>query len=154
MENTITAREARGLAVVLHDAAWLLPRTIGREAAPGEVLPPSELEVMRLLVRRPGLSVNEVAVELGLQPSNVSAAVRGLLGRGLLERHRDGEDGRVARLVPTELARENRDRREDGWGEALAARLQQLPPTQAAELLALAAPLRRLTELLGAEGAG
>ena len=58
---------ARELAVVLHDVAWLLPRTIGLRAAREDPLPVSELEVMRLLVRRPGLSVNDGARELGMR---------------------------------------------------------------------------------------
>lgn len=152
-ETTETEAEAtRELAVVLHEIAWLLPRTLGREGPAGDALPASELEVMRLLVRRPGLSVGEVAAELGLQPSNVSAAVRSLVGRGLLERHRDGEDARVARLVPTERAVENRERRESGWGAELQARLGELPAAEADELTALAPTLRRLVELLAASG--
>jgi hypothetical protein len=51
----------RDLAVVLHDLAWLLPRTVGLAAARQDPLPQSELEVMRLLIRRPGLSVNDLA---------------------------------------------------------------------------------------------
>ena len=92
------------LAVVLHDLAWLLPRTIGRESDPGFALPSSELEIMRLLVRRPGLSVNEAAGELRLAPANVSTALRALEARGLLERRRDPDDGRIVRLHPTAAA--------------------------------------------------
>ena len=102
MARQPTAAQARELAVVLHDIAWLLPRTIDPWAEAGlDPLPASELEVMRLLVRAPELSVGEVARELGLQPSNASAAIRGLMARGLLERRRDARDGRISRLVPT-----------------------------------------------------
>ena len=111
---------ARDLAVVLHDLAWLLPRTVGLEAASRDPLPQSELEVMRLLVRRPGLSVNDVARELGLQASNASTAIRLLIARGALERRADLADGRVARLYPTPDAYAARERRELSWGEALA----------------------------------
>lgn len=72
------------LAVVLRDLAWLLPRTIGREPDPGHVLPASELEIMRLLVRRPGLSVNDTAAELRLAPANVSTALRALEALSLI----------------------------------------------------------------------
>ena len=80
------SQTARRLAVVLHDLAWLLPRTVGAEAAHADPLPTSELEIMRLLARRPGLSVNEVARELGLRPNNVSVAVRSLEARDVLRR--------------------------------------------------------------------
>ena len=137
--------------MVLHDLAWLMPRTID----PGEgvwpdTLPLSELEVMRLLVRRPGLTVGEVARELGLQRTNASAAVRTLIGRGLLERTRDTVDGRVARLTPTPRATENRDRREVAWGQALTERLGVLGPEQTARVLACAQPLQALAEILPA----
>src|SRR3954452_2814561 len=114
---------SKDLAVTLFDLAWLLPRTVGAVDAPGEALPLSELEVMRLLVRRPGMSVGDVATELGLQASNVSAAVRALVARGLLERRTDERDARIARLFPTAEASERRDRREDAWGAELQRRL-------------------------------
>src|ERR1700735_4847639 len=89
---------ARELAVVLHDLAWLLPRTIGANAMHSEPQPPTALEVMRLLTRRPGLSVNDVAREIGVRANNVSTAVKALEDRGLLEKNRDQGDGRVTRL--------------------------------------------------------
>jgi predicted transcriptional regulator len=85
-----------------------------------------QLEVMRLLVRRPGPSVNDVARELGLQPSNASTAIRLLIARGTLERQADSADGRVARLYPTPAAYAARDRREYSWGEALSEVLDDL----------------------------
>ena len=147
-ENTASAQ---ALAVVLHDLAWLMPRTIdAREATGLDALPLSELEVMRLLVRRPGLTVGEVARELGLQRTNASAAIRTLIGRGLLQRARDASDGRVARLTPTPRAIENRDRREAVWGEALSERLSALDPAVAARVIACARPLRLLADVLAA----
>jgi DNA-binding MarR family transcriptional regulator len=137
--------------VTLHDIAWLLPRKIDPWAeADHDPLPASELEVLRLLVRAPGLSVGEVARELGIQPSNASAAIRGLLARGLLERRPDGRDGRIARLAPTKRAHEIRRQREGAWGELLRARLTQLPPEDAAQLLAAVHALRSLATNLAA----
>ncbi len=149
MEKSNTDDATRELAVVLNDIAWLLPRTLGRAALPDDDLPASELEVMRLLVRRPGLSVNEVAAELAMRPSNVSGTVRTLIAQGLLERRRDEGDGRVARLHPTERAIANRERREAAWGDALAEHLESLTATERKRLLASNASLRRLVEALG-----
>ena len=137
------------LAVVLHDLAWLLPRTIGRETEPGQVLPPSELEIMRLLVRRPGVSVNETAGELRLAPANVSTALRALEARGLLERRRDPVDGRVVRLHPTTAALAHRQDQERAWGSALAQALAVLPKADANRTLAATGSLRALAEVLG-----
>ena len=137
--------------MVLHDLAWLLPRKIDPWAEAGfEPLPPTELEVMRLLVRQPDLNVGEVARELGLQPSNASAAIRGLLARGLLERTRDGRDARISRLAPTTQARAIRRQREGAWGELVRTRLRRLPPEDADRLLAAVESLRSLaTNLSG-----
>jgi DNA-binding MarR family transcriptional regulator len=139
------------LAVVLHDLAWLLPRTIGREADPGHALPASELEIMRLLVRRPGLSVNETAAELRLAPANVSTALRALEARGLLERRRDSDDGRVVRLHPTAAALAHRSEQELAWGSALAQALDALPSADASRALAATPALRALAGVLGRE---
>ena len=137
------------LAVVLHDLAWLLPRTIGRESDPGNMLPASELEIMRLLVRRPGLSVNETAAELRLAPANVSTALRALEARGLLERRRDSDDGRVVRLQPTTAALAHRSEQELAWGNALAQALAALPEGDARRTLRATSALRALAAVLG-----
>jgi DNA-binding MarR family transcriptional regulator len=144
---------ARHLAVVLHDLAWLLPRTVGLEAGRQDPLPQSELEVMRLLVRRPGLSVNDVARELGMQPSNASTAIRLLIARGTLERQADRADGRVTRLYPTPAAYAARDRRERSWGEALASVLDGLGAGDRRRLAEAAPALRLLAARLAGETA-
>jgi DNA-binding MarR family transcriptional regulator len=137
------------LAVVLHDLAWVLPRTIGRERDPRHLLPASELEIMRLLVRRPGLSVNEAAAELRLAAANVSTALRALEARGLLERRRDPADGRVVRLYPTDDALAHRSEQEFAWGNALAQALDGLPQADAKRILAATGSLRALAAVLG-----
>jgi DNA-binding MarR family transcriptional regulator len=139
------------LAVVLHDLAWLLPRTIGNDPDPVHVLPPSEFEIMRLLIRRPGLSVNQTAGALRLQPANVSTALRALEARGLLERRRDPKDQRVVRLHPTDAALAHRHDQEIAWGNALAQTLAALPTVDAARLVATTPALRTLALALRRE---
>jgi DNA-binding MarR family transcriptional regulator len=139
---------SKELAVTLFDLAWLLPRTIGAEDPGSAGLPHSELEMMRLLVRRPGLSVSEVASALDLQSSNVSTAMRSLVARGLIERRRDERDGRVTRLYPTDKAIAHRDEQEAAWGEELTRRLAQLPDAERERLLAAAPALESLAGLL------
>ncbi|HET6865929.1 MAG TPA: MarR family transcriptional regulator [Solirubrobacteraceae bacterium] len=139
------AARTRDLAVALHDIAWLLPRKLDPWAEVGlDPLPASELEVMRLLVRAPGLSVGEVAQELGLRPSNASATIKSLMIRGLLERKADERDGRISRLTPTAKAQAIRRQREEAWGVLLGTRLRQLPPEDVARLLDAADSLHAL----------
>ncbi len=131
---------------MLFDLNWLLPRTIGAAASRAEPLPPTALETMRLLARRPGLSVNDVAREIGVKANNVSTAVTQLEARGLLERRRDETDGRVTRLHPTRQALSARRDRERAWGQAMDAALARLTPRQAQSLLAALPALRGLAD--------
>ena len=147
--STASVSATRELAVALHDVAWALPRTVDAEVeAELDPLAPSELEVMRLLVDRPGLNLGEVAEELGLQPSNASATVRMLVARGLLERRPDQSDGRVTRLIPTKEAATTRRIREQEWGRRLERHLAELSPEQVESLLAAVPALRALAAQL------
>jgi DNA-binding MarR family transcriptional regulator len=150
MRRNSRLKAPRELAVVLHDLAWLLPRTIGAEAARRYPLPSSELEVMRLLARRPGLRVNDVARELGMQSSNVSTAIRSLVDKGTLRKEADGTDGRVVRLAPTDAALSDRDGREEQWGTAMATALAGFAVADRAQLLAAIPLLRELADRLAA----
>lgn len=75
----------------------------------------------------PGRSVSEVASAVALQPSNVSAAVRGLCGRGLLEKRADPADRRVSLLHPTARAADDRDAIEDVVIRTVSTALAELP---------------------------
>jgi DNA-binding MarR family transcriptional regulator len=108
---------------------------------------------VRLLVRRPGLSVNDVARELGMQASNASAAIRGLVTRGLLERRRDADDRRVARIHPTPRAIAARNLRERSWG-ALGDALDGLERSDTTRLLETVGALRALVSQLASAGPG
>lgn len=154
MARQPSAARVRDLAVALHDLAWHLPRKFDPWAEAGlDELPASELEVIRLVVRAPGLSVGEVAAELGLQPSNASATIRALIARGLLERKQDGRDGRISRLAPTARAQAIRRQREEAWGVLLRARLRRLQPEDAARLIDATDALQALAGNI-AEGGG
>ena len=149
-----TSTIERTLIAALHDLAWLLPRTIDAQAEQDpalDSLPRSELEIMRLLVRRPGLTVGEVARELGLQRTNASTGIRALVRRGLLSSERDPLDGRVSRLEPTPLAIRHRDLRERAWAAALKQRLGALAEEERARIMACAEPLQALAAALGRE---
>src|SRR5438093_6645051 len=58
----------------------------------------SEGELLRLLERRPGLRVQDAAVELGIAPNSVSTLVKQLTRNGLIQRSSDPLDGRAACL--------------------------------------------------------
>src|SRR5690349_19146350 len=61
-------------------------------------LPGSQLELVRVVRRLPGISVGEAAEELAVAPNTVSTLVRQLSDAGVLRRVPDEDDRRVARL--------------------------------------------------------
>jgi DNA-binding MarR family transcriptional regulator len=85
----------------------------------------SQLELVRLLRRRPGISVNQVAEELTLAPNTVSTLVRQLVDAGFVVRRCQEADRRVARLdLAEDLGRKMgafRDRRMGLLVEAMRA---------------------------------
>ena len=83
-------------------------------------LTPSEGTVMRYLFPRPGALSSEVASATGLARSNLSAVLRGLEEKGLIERVADPEDGRWVRLHPTAQALRNYELVRREWASAVA----------------------------------
>lgn len=145
--------ESVPLANALRDIAWLLPRTLERAPNPSQLLPRSELEVMRLLVRSPGLSVNETSADLGIAAPNVSTAVRSLVAKGQLERCPDPTDRRIVRLHPTAVALSGRSAQEEAWAAALDQILAELDPADRERLSASAEALAALAEALSRHAA-
>lgn len=107
------------LAEQLFDVVGLLRRQARRLAGrpwPIEALSGSQVELVRLVRRRPMVSVAEAAAELGVAPNTVSTLVRHLTEAGLLWRTRDDRDRRVARLRLTPAAQ----RRAEEWRDRRA----------------------------------
>jgi DNA-binding MarR family transcriptional regulator len=151
---------ARALAAVPDDSAALADELIvtmasirrsGRLAGrPAELaeLTGAQLDLIRLVRRRPGISVAEAASELQVAANTVSTLVRQLTGAGLLVRLADPADRRVARLeLTTETARRVegfRDRRV----ALLASAIDELRPGDRRRLEAAAAVLARVADRL------
>jgi DNA-binding MarR family transcriptional regulator len=62
----------------------------------------SEVELLRLVRKQPGLRVQDAATELGIASNSVSTLVKQLTRAGLIDRASDPQDGRAAclRLTP------------------------------------------------------
>lgn len=126
-------------------------RRLGGGPLPAVTLSGAQLELVRLVRRRPGLSVAEAATELALAANTVSTLVGQLVEARVLTRDADPQDRRVARLTLTTPARESverwRDRRAAEGARAIAA----LTPSERAAL-ELTVPV--IARLAGAIGAG
>jgi DNA-binding MarR family transcriptional regulator len=83
----------------------------------------SQLELVRLVRRRPGISVSEAAAELNLAPNTVSTLVRQLVDLGHVVRRCQPLDRRVAQLDLAEALGQRmetfRDRRQAVLVEAM-----------------------------------
>jgi DNA-binding MarR family transcriptional regulator len=95
-------------------------------------LTPSEGTVMRHLFPNPGALPSEVAFATGLQRTNLSAVLRGLEEKGLIERLADPEDGRWVRIHPTRRAIRNYELVRREWGSAVAAAAEGDPAVETA----------------------
>jgi DNA-binding MarR family transcriptional regulator len=115
-------------------AAMASIRRSGRLLArrPGELsgLTDAQLDLVRLVLRRPGASVTQAAEDLSLAPNTVSTLVRQLTEQHVVVRTVDPDDRRVARLALTpRMARELDDFR-DRRVAMLAAALADCPPAE------------------------
>jgi DNA-binding MarR family transcriptional regulator len=144
-----------GLAEDLVDVMSAVRRAVQREAgAVAEVasLTGSQLQLVRIVRRRPGVSVTEAAEELGVAPNTVSTLVRQLVEAGMLERRAASVDRRVAQLFlyPTvgRALGEWAGRRSDVVAKALA----RLTTDERRALAEALSPLSRLAVAIGSHG--
>lgn len=108
----------------------------------------SQAELLRLVARRPGISVREAATELGLAANTASTLVSRLAAEDLLIRTVDSTDRRVGRLRLTDAAQDVADRSRLARRTALAGALETLDTTQIEDLTKGLAVIAELTRLL------
>lgn len=77
--------------------------------------------VLRILGRSPGATAGAIAKAMHVHPSTLTGVLRRLESRGLLERAKDAEDGRRARLALTAAGRKL-DQHQAGTVEAAVRR--------------------------------
>ncbi|MET9126851.1 MULTISPECIES: MarR family winged helix-turn-helix transcriptional regulator [unclassified Streptomyces] len=111
----------------------------------------AEVDLLRLVVARPGIGVSEAAKELYLAGNSVSTLVNQLARDGFLVRETDPADRRAARLMPTPAA----EARLRDWRQRRAALVRnqvvRLDEADRAALEAALPALRRLAANLHEE---
>lgn len=122
-------------AKTLLELAWWVQRK-GPIRAGFEPLPATERVILGYLEGNERSSVTEVGVALDIKPSNVSAAVRELAGRGLVEKVADPFDKRKSLLSLTEEARRNKGSIDAAVTGSLEEMLEQLSPEHRESLFA------------------
>lgn len=114
-------------------------RTAGRPALLSG-LTASQIELVGLLRRAPGLSVAEAAEQLHLAPNTVSTLIGQLAEAGVVVRVADPTDRRIARLDLEPTARQKVSEWSDRRAEALARAMTTLSPEDQ-RVLTRAAPV-------------
>jgi DNA-binding MarR family transcriptional regulator len=112
---------------------------------PGDVpaLTETERMVMRVVDLTPGLTPSEIADRSVLQRPNVSAALRSLEAKGLVDRTE--RVGRNVVVRPTEAAASSLERLRTALRKVME---EAMEGTDTSALLALSAPLRELEQRL------
>ncbi len=141
------------LAVELFGTVGRFRRQVRRSAGPaiGSALPESQSELLRLIARRPGISVREAAAELGLAANTASTLVSRLTGAGLLVRTSDPDDRRVGRLRLTPESQRLADESRAARRAALGRALDRLDDAETKRLTDGLSVLATLTDLLREE---
>ncbi|MGP4100171.1 MarR family winged helix-turn-helix transcriptional regulator [Nonomuraea sp. KM90] len=123
----------------------LVRRRLRQEMA-GPRLRGAQVELLRLVVASPGISVSAAAKELYLAGNSVSTLVNQLTGAGLLRRETSRDDRRSVRLLATPEA----EARLRAWQERRVAlvreHVERLGEDDRAALAAALPALRRLAD--------
>jgi DNA-binding MarR family transcriptional regulator len=146
-------RTRTDLAPELFAVVGRFRRQVRRLSPPafGARLPESQAELIRLVGRRPDVSVREAAAELGLAANTASTLVSKLSADGLLIRTVDPDDRRVGRLRLAEPAQRIADESRTARRAALRAVLDRLTPDQIDTLTAGLEVLGDMTRMLDEE---
>jgi len=113
----------------------------------------SEGDLLRLLERRPGIRVQDAAVELGIASNSVSTLVKQLSRAGLVQRASDPLDGRAACLWLTPLSQDWVTRIGSAREQALDRALEALDDSERAALEAAVTAMVHLSKAVVRKGA-
>ncbi|MFF4362013.1 MarR family winged helix-turn-helix transcriptional regulator [Streptomyces sp. NPDC001604] len=111
----------------------------------------AEVELLRLVVTRPGIGISDAAKELYLAGNSVSTLVNQLSRQGYLVRETDPADRRAARLMPTPAAEARLAEWRKRRAELVRGGLARLDDTDREALHTAIPALRRLADTLHEE---
>jgi DNA-binding MarR family transcriptional regulator len=139
-EFEVSQQQSLQLLISLHR----LLRTV-RQAAPANGLYPTQLIVLSQLLQGGPMRVGELAAQVPCSQPTATTMVSHLEAMGLVAREPDPDDRRAIQVTLTETGRETIISVTHGDAEIIAARLAELTPEEAAQVLAVAPLLERLS---------
>ena len=119
-----------------------------RETFAGPALPQSQVEILRLLYREPGMRAREVAERLGLASNTVSTLLQQLSRRGYVDRQVDSSDRRSARLALTDAAVARMNSWSDKRAATLGMAMRSLEVADLEQIVSAQPALERLATVL------
>ncbi|RMB77737.1 MarR family transcriptional regulator [Rhodococcus sp. SBT000017] len=140
--------DSEELASVVHDLGWTVQRLDPVESLGIDRLPMPELTILKEIEDNPDISNSAVADRLRMQPSNVSAAVRVLVARGLVARTPSPADKRVVQLRVTDSMLTDRDLIRQAWSGRIIEAIDALPAQDREQLMGVTAALGGLVDEL------
>lgn len=117
-------------------------------------LPDAQIEVLRLVERRPGICVRDAAAALRAAPNTVSTLVGDLAEAGLLARERSPENRRQVRLTLTGEARHRIDAYQEQRRAVVEEALDRLGDEARDRITAVLPDLRLLADLIAQGSTG
>lgn len=143
--------DPRALADELMSVTAALRRVVRRNLRselPGPPLRGAQVELLRVVERRPGLGVAAAAKELRLAPNSVSTLVNQLTTDGMLRRETDPDDRRAVRLYLTEQATDRLTTWRQARTELVGKTVAELPARHQDAVADVLPALRELVERL------
>ncbi|MFF6982488.1 MarR family winged helix-turn-helix transcriptional regulator [Streptomyces sp. NPDC008343] len=152
MENHVEDDSAlpEELADALVGVQRLIRRRLRRDMTAPQ-LRGAEVELLRLVVERPGIGISDAAKELYLAGNSVSTLVNQLARQGYLLRETDPADRRAARLLPTPAAEARLSEWRRRRADLVRHQVSRLDEPDRETLLAAVPALRRLADSLREE---
>lgn len=142
---------AAPLPVILRELAWTIHKRTPERAGVGP-LPTIEVTLFKQIIDSPGSTVRELSEALGLHQPNTSAALRVLVGRGLVERRVGESDRRTAHIVPTEKGLREYDELAAAWSANVEDAIALLDPGERSALEEAAEAMLSVTRIMRAAG--
>ncbi|HEY3869482.1 MAG TPA: MarR family transcriptional regulator [Actinocrinis sp.] len=147
--STVPSAAAAGLSAAFGGIQRAARRRIRRDLGV-EPLSGAQVELLRLVMERPGIGVSGAARELHLAGNSVSTLVNHLVSAGYVVRETDPADRRAVRLTATRHGLERMERWADRRAQLFGEQLALLDPADR-ELLEAALPaMVRLADALAA----
>ena len=148
MEEAESVLDIDEVAATLRTAIGLLVRKL-RQTQPAGELTLAETSALSRLDRGGPATSSDLAKQDRISPQSMGATLAVLEQRGLIERHRDPEDGRRIMLSISEAGRQVVNDRRGARAEQIAAALRTgFTPAELGQLLDAAPLLERLAEQL------